>query len=72
MALTKEAFTGETRYKEQLASLEKYLYNVGQRHQGEYQEQRIAGIKGIAGTLELLVDEVVRYKTKEWNLLNKE
>ncbi len=72
MALTKEAFTGETRYKEQLVSLEKYLYNVGQRHQGEYQEQRIAGIKGIAGTLELLVDEVVRYKTKEWNLLNKE
>jgi hypothetical protein len=72
MALAKEGFTGETRYKEMLTNLEKYLYNVGQRHQGEYQEQRIAGIKGITGTLELLVNEVAKYRTKEWNLLNKE
>jgi hypothetical protein len=71
MALTKEGFTGETRYKELLANLEKYLYNVAQRYPNEYQKQRIAGIKGITGTLQLLVDKVVKYRTKEWNLLNR-
>lgn len=72
MTLTKETFTGETRYKEQLTNLEKYLHNIGQRYQNEYQEQRLAGIVGITKTLRLLIDEVVKYRTKEWDLLNKE
>lgn len=72
MALTKETFTGETRYKEQLTNLEKYLHNIGQRYQNEYQEQRLAGIPSTMATLGMLVDKIVIYKTKEWDLLNKE
>ena len=72
MALTKEAYTGEKFYANQISALEKYLYNVGQRHPEEIRLQRIEGIPETVKRLKNLVNEVVKFKSREWVKLNKE
>lgn len=70
MVLDKITFTGETHLKEQLETLRKYIYNVGQRHPEEIREQRAQGIPGTLNTMSNLVDEIVRRRAAECDTIN--
>jgi len=70
MTLTKETFTGETYLKEQLEILRKYVYNVVQRHQEEYREQRMQGVPNAMTAMGNLVDEIVKKRERECDEFN--
>ena len=69
-ALPKDTYTGETHLKEQLEILRKYVYNVAQRHPEEHREQQIERVSFAMTTMGTLVDEVVKYKGRECDVLN--